>query len=178
MMQVSPSTPPSPLTRPECPADGPTIEALHRAAFGPGAYARAAFRVREEAPHDPALSFVTELDGVMIASVRLTPIDVGGAEGLLLGPLVVDPPYKNRGYGKALLALSVEAARTKGETFVLLVGDEPYYGPFGFRRVPPGKVTMPGPVDPARLLVAELVEGAAAALEGRVRGVRRPGAAV
>ena len=174
MTQVSPSTPPLPLTRPESPADGPIIEALHRAAFGPGAYARAAFRVREEAPHDPALSFVTELDGAMIASVRLTPIDVGGAEGLLLGPLVVDPAYKNRGYGKALLALSVEAARARGEAFVLLVGDEPYYGPFGFRRVPPGKVAMPGPVDPARLLVAELAESAAVALEGRVRGVRRP----
>ena len=102
------------LTRPERPADNLAIEALHHAAFGPGAYTRAAFRVREQAPHDPALSFVTEEDGTPIASVRLTPIDVGGRGGLLLGPLVVDPAHKNMGYGKALMRLSMEEARKAG----------------------------------------------------------------
>ena len=42
----------------------------------------------------------------------------------------------------------------------MLVGDEPYYGKSGFKRIPKGRATMPGPVDPARLLVCELVEGA------------------
>ena len=40
---------------------------------------------------------------------------------------------------------------------MVLVGDEPYYGKAGFKPMPKGQVTMPGPVDPARLLVAELV---------------------
>ena len=159
------------LTRPERPADNPAIEALHHAAFGPGAYARAAFRVREQAPHDPALSFVTEENGTPIASVRLTPIDVGGRGGLLLGPLVVDPAHKNLGYGKALMRLSMEEARKAGCPFVVLVGDEPYYWPFGFRPAPAGRILMPGPVDPARLLVAELKPNGAAGLEGMVCGV-------
>ena len=161
-------------TRPERPSDAAPIEALQQLSFGPGRYARAAFRVREQAPHDPALSFVTERDGALIASVRLTPIRIGEDRGLLLGPLVVDPCCKNMGYGKALMRLAVEEARKAGCPFIVLVGDEPYYRPFGFRPLPPKRVLMPGPVDPARLLVAELQPGAAEDLKGTVTGVRPP----
>lgn len=163
------------ITRLERPSDAAAIEALQHAAFGPGAYARAAFRVREQAPHDPKLSFLTELDGELIGSVRMTPIRVGhaeGAKGLLLGPLVVEPAYKGKGHGKALMRRVMEEARRSGCPFVILVGDQPYYWPFGFRPLPQGKVEMPGPVDPARLLVAELQPGAAAGLQGMVRGLR------
>jgi predicted N-acetyltransferase YhbS len=153
---------PETVIRPEQPADHAQIEALHRAAFGPGRYARAAFRVREQAPHDPSLSFVTERDGHPIASVRLTPVRVGESHGMLLGPLVVDPCCKNMGYGKALLGFALDQARNAGCAFIILVGDEPYYGPFGFKPLPRGAVRMPGPVDPARLLVVELQPGAAA----------------
>ena len=166
-----------PITRLERPADAAAIETLQHAAFGPGAYARAAFRVREQAPHDPMLSFLTELDGALIGSVRMTPIRVGesdGARGLLLGPLVVEPAHKGQGYGKALMRLVMDEARKAGWPFVILVGDQPYYWPFGFRPLPPGKVQMPGPVDPARFLVAELKPGSAEDLQGMVQGVRRP----
>lgn len=163
--------PASPLTiRLEVPGDQPAILALQGAAFGPGAYARAAFRVREQAPHDSALSFVGLIAGRLVASVRLTPIRVGEARGLLLGPLVVHPAEKQRGYGKALVRHALAAAAERGHAFVVLVGDEPYYGPLGFAALGPGRVRMPGPVDPARLLVAELTEGASAGLQGIVAG--------
>ena len=165
------------ISRLERPSDAAAIEALQHAAFGPGAYTRAAFRVREQALHDPTLSFLTELDGALIGSVRMTPIRVGEADttrGLLLGPLVVEPAYKGRGHGKALMRLVMEEARKAGWPFVILVGDQPYYWPFGFRPLPPGKVQMPGPVDSARLLVAELIPGAADGLQGLVTGIRRP----
>ncbi len=164
---------PNTITRLERPSDAAAIDALQHAAFGPGAYARAAFRVREEAPHDPTLSFLTETDGALIGSVRMTPIRVGEAMGLLLGPLVVDPPHKGQGYGKALMRHVMEEARKAGWPFVILVGDQPYYWPFGFRPLPPNCVAMPGPVDPARLLAAELVPGAAEGLEGMVKGVAK-----
>jgi predicted N-acetyltransferase YhbS len=170
--RVHPMTADTITTRSELPSDDPRVEALQRAAFGPGAYARAAFRVREQAPHDRALSFLTELNGALVGSVRITPIDVGDACGLLLGPLVVDPPYKGLGYGKALMRRAVAAAAGAGWPFILLVGDQPYYAPFGFKPLPPGRVKMPGPVDPARFLAAELQPGAVAALSGTVRGVR------
>lgn len=160
-----------PISRLERPDDAAAIEALQNSAFGPGAYARAAFRVREQAPHDPSLSFLTEIDGALVGSVRMTPIRVGGdAYGLLLGPLVVEPAHKGQGHGKALMRLVMEEARKAGWPFVILVGDQPYYWPFGFRPLPPGRVQMPGPVDPARLLVAELQPGSAADLTGMVRG--------
>jgi len=158
-------------TRLEAASDDPAIMALQRAAFGPGAYARAAFRLREQARHDPALSFVTERDGELIASVRMTHIRIGEEPGLLLGPLVVDPCCKNMGFGKALMRLSMETARLAGCRFVLLVGDASYYWPFGFRATIRGQIRMPGPVDPARLLVAELKPGAASELGGTVLGV-------
>jgi predicted N-acetyltransferase YhbS len=74
------------------------------------------------------------------------------------------------------MRVAVEEARKAGWPFVILVGDLPYYWPFGFRPLPPGKVQMPGPVDPARLLVAELIPGSAEGLGGLVKGVpERPG---
>jgi predicted N-acetyltransferase YhbS len=55
---------------------------------------------------------------------------------------------------------------------VLLVGDEPYYGPLGFARLPPYAVTLPGPVDPARVLIASLAPNAAVGLTGKAESVR------
>ena len=157
---------PSFTIRLEEPADAAAIAALQAVAFGPGAYARAAFRVREEAPHDPALSFVGLLDGRLVASVRLTPIRVGEARGLLLGPLVVDPAEKSRGYGRALVRHALTEAAARGHAFVILVGDEPYYGRFGFHKVPQGQIILPGPVDPARLLACELRRRSLAGFRG------------
>ncbi|QKV17083.1 GNAT family N-acetyltransferase [Oricola thermophila] len=151
----------------------PAIEQLHAEAFGPGRYARAAFRVREQGPHDRALSFVAvaENGGTLLGSVRQTRIETSGtgARGLLLGPLAVREGLKGRGIGKALMRRAVDAAREAKAPFILLVGDRPYYWPFGFEAVPAGKVQMPGPVDPARLLVCELVPEAAETLGGMVR---------
>ena len=157
--------------RPELVADNDTILALQMAAFGPGAAARAAFRVREQAAHDPALSFVLCEGGVLLGSVRQTHVTIGAAVGLLLGPLVVEPAHKNNGYGRALVRHALDAARAAGERFVILVGDPPYYGPLGFDKCVGRTVKMPGPVDPARLVVAELEPGVAAGLSGTVSGV-------
>jgi predicted N-acetyltransferase YhbS len=159
--------------RRELPEDDPVIEALHREVFGPGRFARAAFRLREGVPHHPDVSFVALNGGRrVVASVRLTPIFIGTVPALLLGPLVVASEFKGQGAGKALVRLSLETAKSAGHRLVLLVGDEPYYGPLGFARLPPYAVTLPGPVDPARVLVASLAPNAAVGLHGRVRSVR------
>ena len=156
----------------EMPADDAAITALHEEAFGPGRFARAAERVREGGPHDPALSFVARNDaGDLVGSVRMTPIVVGdeAGGGCLLGPLAVRPNARRNGVGGALIERACEAAREKGHRFVLLVGDEPYYGRHGFVRAR-GPV-MPGPVDPARLLVRWLK--APSELTGHVRHAAR-----
>lgn len=153
----------------EAPAHDAEIDAINEEAFGPGRFARAAYRIREGGPHDRTLSFVA-LDGnTVIASVRLSPVVVGTCPALLLGPLAVRPHWKNKGVGRALMRMAVEAARIAGHRLIILVGDEPYYGPFGFRRTPAGQIEMPGPVDPARLLACELVPHALIEARGMVR---------
>ncbi|WEX07930.1 N-acetyltransferase [Chelativorans sp. AA-79] len=151
---------------PEDPAHDHEIEEINAEAFGPGRFAKAAYRIREGGPHERALSFVALHEGKVVASVRLTRIVAGEGRALLLGPLAVRPVYKNNGIGKKLVRIALEAAREAGAGVVVLVGDEPYYGPLGFRRVPNGQLAMPRPVDPGRLLAAELQDGALSALHG------------
>lgn len=148
--------------------DATAIERLHERTFGPGRYARTAFRIREGVSHRLDLSFTVRIGTLLVASVRLSPVTIGGTKALLLGPLTVEPPFRGRGIARALIDRALTEARSKGHRLVVLVGDEPYYGKSGFKRVPKGRATMPGPVDPARLLVAELVDGAFDSVSGPI----------
>jgi predicted N-acetyltransferase YhbS len=150
---------------PETPADAPLIEALHAEAFGPGRFTRAAFRLREQGGHSATHSFVVRDGGAMRATIRMTPILIGQTKAWLLGPLAVMPGFAGQGMGKALLRHVLELVSEP----VLLVGDQPYYGPFGFENISPKNVVMPGPVDPKRLLVANMNAEERAALKGNVR---------
>jgi predicted N-acetyltransferase YhbS len=153
----------------ETPSDADIVERLHERTFGPGRYARTAFRIREGAAHLVDLSFTARIGTLLVGSVRLTPIRVGEIPALLLGPLTVEPPFRRRGIGLALMQRALAEAKQKGHHLVVLVGDEPYYAKAGFRRIPKGQARMPGPVNPDRLLVAELTEGAFAGVSGPIR---------
>jgi predicted N-acetyltransferase YhbS len=100
----------------------------------------------------------------------MTPIAIGEAPALLLGPLIVEPVFRSQGIGEALVKRSLEAAKAAGWKLVILVGDEPYYARMGFRRAPNGHISLPGPVDPERLLYCELEPGALTAAKGATRG--------
>jgi predicted N-acetyltransferase YhbS len=115
------------------------------------------------------LSYTARIGTLLVGSVRMTPVCIGDTPALLLGPLTIEPPFRERGIGKALIGRALADARNKGHRLVVLVGDEPYYQRSGFRRIPKRQVTMPGPVDPDRLLIAELVDGAFAGVGGRIR---------
>ncbi len=154
---------------PEAPDDAVAIDRLNERTFGPGRYAKTAYRLREKVAHGLDVSFTARIGTLLVGSVRLSPIRIGEAKALLLGPLTVEPAFRERGVGQALIERALKDAAAKGHRLVILVGDEPYYGKCGFKRVPPGRAIMPGPVDPARLLVAELVEGAFDGVSGPVR---------
>jgi predicted N-acetyltransferase YhbS len=159
---------------PEDPAHDAEIEHINEEAFGPGRFARAAYRIREGGPHERELSFVAVIDAAVVASVRMTRITAGEGSGLLLGPLAVRPAFKNLGIGRRLVAMALEAAAKAGAAAVLLVGDEPYYGPLGFKRIPRGQVAMPRPVDLDRILAVEIEPGALARFAGEVRHADSP----
>ena len=150
----------------EHPADVPTIEAFYAALFGPERFKRAAYVLRDGVPPDPNLCFVALAGERLIASVRMTPIRIGGRPALILGPLVVDPGFKGRGAGRALVRMTCAAARERGHRVVLLVGDLPYYGPLGFTFLGRDVITLPAWVDPDRVLVCGLAEGALDGLAG------------
>lgn len=153
-------------------SDAAAVERLSDRAFGPGRYARTAYRLRERARPDPSLSFVARISTLLVGSNQMTRIRCGSVPALLLGPLTVDPSFRSRGIGASLVRRSLEAALAAGHRLVILVGDEPYYSRFGFARVKASQLTMPGPVDPARLLYRELVEGAAAEARGPISAGR------
>ncbi|EJK85888.1 GNAT family N-acetyltransferase [Rhizobium rhizogenes] len=144
------------------------IELINEEAFGPGRFARAAARIREQGPHDRSLSFICADDGETIASVRMTPVLAGSVKGHLLGPLAVRPSHKNRGIGRELVRIAIEAARRKGSEAVILVGDPPYYGPLGFEKVAYNALAFPGPVDPGRVLVVPLAVDTHERLKGTI----------
>jgi predicted N-acetyltransferase YhbS len=151
--------------------DAPLLSKLAAEAFGPGRFARSAYRVREGIAPVAGLSLCGVLDGEVVGGIRFTAIGIGGEEGgLLLGPLIVDPAVTGRGFGKALIEEGLARARAEGFSFVLLVGDMPYYGRFGFKPVPPARIVLPGPVDPTRLLYVELVPGAMQGAAGSIKG--------
>ena len=145
------------------------IELLNEEAFGPGRFARAAARIREQGLHDFSLSFVCADNGETIASVRMTPVLAGSVKGHLLGPLAVRPSHKNMGVGRELVRIAVEAARRKGSEGVILVGDPPYYMPLGFQKVRYNALKFPAPVDPGRILVVPMAEGVHDGLVGEIR---------
>jgi predicted N-acetyltransferase YhbS len=153
----------------ERPEDAAAIDRLHERTFGPGRYARTAYRIREQIGHTLELSFTARIGTLLVGSVWLTPVRIGETPALILGPLTVEPPFRDKKIGQALMQRALAEAKAKGHRLVVLVGDEPYYRRVGFKRVPSGRVTMPGPVDPARFLVAELVEGAFKDVAGVVR---------
>jgi len=160
-------------SRPVTAADLPAISRLHARVFGPGRFARTAYRVREGTPPISPYCRAAMLGEQLVAAVRFTPISVGGTGGaLLLGPLAVDPDFAGQGFGKRLVAEAMASAQQDGVRLVLLVGDEPYYGRFGFHPVPPGQITLPGPVDPRRLLASELAPGTLAQMRGIVSAER------
>lgn len=150
-------------------ADIPAISRLHQIVFGPGRFARSAYRVREGKGSHSRFCRLAQLGGRIIAALRLTPVSIGNETGaVLLGPIAVDPEFAGKGFGRQLITEALDDMRASGISLVVLVGDEPYYGRLGFKPVAAGQISFPGPVNPARILACELSEGALARFRGVV----------
>lgn len=130
------------------------MEALLDRAFGPGRFTKVSERVREFAEFAPELSFCAWDGDRLLGVVRQWRVRVGAAPVIFLGPLAVETDQRSAGVGGLLVERACQAAVEAGETAVLLVGDAPYFGRFGFS-VAKG-VAMPGPVDPRRVLARGL----------------------
>ena len=159
---------PPPVFASERPADAALVDRLIEDAFGPGRFAKAAERLREGNRPDLDLSLVAWSGGEAIGCVRLWPIHIGATPALLLGPFAVADSRRNRGLGGELIRRACDAAQAAGHGVVLLVGDDPFFTKLGFETVSPGRVTLPGPVNPRRLLWRALKPGAVDEVQGAV----------
>ena len=133
--------------------DAASLTRLLDLCFGPGRHARTAERLREGNRAMAAYDFCAQsADGTLLGSISFWPIYIGQSPALLLGPLAVHPEHQGVGIGEHLMQTALAAVDAKRFPILLLVGDLPYYERVGFAVAPPA-VRLPGPVDPARLLV-------------------------
>jgi len=146
--------------QPERPQDAALVDALIERGFGPGRYAKTSERVREFATFAPELSVCAWIGGRLVGCARMWRVRVGGKPAMFLGPFAVEAGERNAGLGARLVARACEAARVAGETHVVLVGDEPYFGRVGFSTAAGRLVRLPGPVDPRRVLARALTPDA------------------
>lgn len=143
---------------PAAPADFAEIETLLDAGFGPARRNRTAYRLRDNGAPLSALSFVARDGDTLVGSLQCWPLQVRGVSGsvlplTLLGPVVTAADRQGEGIASRLMHASLTAADASGAPPVLLIGDAPFYGRFGFSATPTAGWHLPGPVDPARLLL-------------------------
>ena len=119
--------------RPERPEDAAAIDALLRAAFPEAVEADLVKRLRADG--DLALSLVAEENGAVIGHVGFVPVSLDPDPGYRiwgLAPLSVIPSRQGQGIGSALTQAGLDAADEVGIGLVLVLGDQNYYGRFGF----------------------------------------------
>ncbi|MEZ2329429.1 GNAT family N-acetyltransferase [Mesorhizobium sp. RCC_202] len=151
-------------------------ESLLDRAMGPKRRKKSSERLRRGRRPSEGLAFVArDASGAVVGTVRLWDVKLGesGPAGLLLGPLAVEPGLKGGGIGSALMHHAIAEAARLGHGAVLLVGDAPYYGRFGFSAERTGALAMPGPYERHRLLALELKDGALDGAKGTIKAAGR-----
>ena len=143
---------------PAMPADDAEITALIDAGFGPARRNRTAYRMRDGVAILPALSFVARDGGTVVGSLQCWPLQVRDTAGaplplVMLGPVVTAADRQGKGVATRMMNAALAAADAAGSPPMLLIGDAPFYGRFGFSAAATGDWQLPGPVDRARLLL-------------------------
>src|SRR5215475_11392673 len=144
--------------RKERPPDTAARETLLDEAFGARRSRKSSQRLRDGRRPADDLAFVATEGNLIVGTARLWNIICGtGQSALLLGPVAVANDCRNRGIGSALVRHALSTARRRGHRAIILVGDAPYYGRFGFTTEKAVALRMPGPFDRDRLLALELL---------------------
>jgi predicted N-acetyltransferase YhbS len=135
-------------------------EALLDACFGDNRHMRTCQRLRDGRAPAEGLAFSAVVRGRLVGTLRLWHVSAGGVPALVLGPLAVNSAYRKLGVGAALMVHAIAAATARGHRAVVLLGDAPYYGRFGFSAEKAKELALPGAFERERLLALELVPGA------------------
>ncbi|MEL6521757.1 MAG: N-acetyltransferase [Pseudomonadota bacterium] len=133
----------------EQPDDWWEVEELFDKCFAPGRESLSSYRLRDGVPPLAHLCLVARDEvGLVAGAIRFWPVRVDRHQALLLGPIAVHPTRQGEGLAAQMIRESI--ARAGAGARVLLVGDAPYYGRFGFLKL--HGVKMPPPTNPERVL--------------------------
>lgn len=155
--------------RQEVPDDWWEVEALLDLCFAPGRTALSSYRLRDGVDPVAELCLVAHEEGVIAGAIRVWPVRVAGEPVALIGPVAVHPTHQGEGLGGMMIRESLRLAGQGGWKRLMLVGDAPYYGRFGFRQL--DGVVMPPPTNPERVLGL----GDWTGITGQVLSVREDG---
>ncbi len=131
------------LIRAETAADLAAIRAVNVAAFPTSAEADLVERIRASDAFIPELSLVAELDpdaegrpGPIVGHLLLSRVAIAGLDEpiLALAPMAVMPDHQRRGIGSALVRAGLDAAESREEPLVVVLGHPWFYPRFGFKR--------------------------------------------
>ena len=153
----------------ERPGDDSLIELLLDRCFGFDRHHKTVYRLREGIAPIGKLAFVgLAPDGGLLGSLRFWPIRIGAAPAILLGPLAVEPGLQGAGIGRGLLRHGLTRAKRRGAGICVVVGAPDYYAPFGFENAAGHGLILPGPVEPERFQVLEIVPSALHGVSGLI----------
>jgi putative acetyltransferase len=159
--------------------DEDAIARVNNAAFGQPAESRIVDAIRR-ARH-PTISLVALAGDRVVGHILFTPMAPPPSRSPLtlfgLGPMSVLPEWQRRGIGSGLVRAGLQECSAAGCQAVVVIGHPAFYPRFGFRQASGyglrAEFTVPGEA----FMVAELVPGALAGLEGLVRYLPEFGAA-
>ena len=132
------------------------IKLLHKS-FGPGRFARSVYRLREKNDRDTEFSYIYESNNQILSSISYYKTFLNNdINGLLLGPLAVDPEHRGKGYGVELVKYTIALIKkTMAYDFILVIGDYHYYEKFGFKKIN-NTFSFYGPVNSEKVLILPL----------------------
>jgi putative acetyltransferase len=164
------------IIRPEAPRDFAAIREIHLLSFGSESEANLVEKLRSSRDFIPALSLVADFEGrpaghVLFSRIRIQPPDTKLPEevALALAPLAVHPDFRNKGIGSELVTQGLKTCRHHGYSLVIVVGEQSYYGRFGFVPARPKGLEVPFPVPERAFLAAEIVPRLGLGVKGTVR---------
>lgn len=150
--------------------DRDSVERITREAFYniyiPGCVEHYLVHIMRDHPDFVAqLDFVLERDGEIVGNIMYTKArlvdETGEEKGILtFGPICVAPVFQRRGYGKKLIAHSLNCAKELGCEAVVIFGTPANYVTSGFVSCQRHDVHMESGKFPTAMLVRELVPGA------------------
>jgi putative acetyltransferase len=120
-----------PLIRDEQPGDVAVIREVNRLAFGQDDEGLIVDALRANGA--ATLSLVAVDSGAVVGHIMFSPLSVGSALGVGLGPMAVTPSHQRQGIGTSLVQAGIERLRDIGCPFIVVIGHPDFYPRFGFQ---------------------------------------------